>query len=128
MFTSVPLTETIDIILDRVYNRKEISTILTKNEMKKLLTLCTKNVHFTLNNEIYVQNDGVTMGFSLRPILANAFFVELKNMLIPRLQKHIKICRCYVDDTFTYVKNESIKYVLTTLHSFHPNISFTYEK
>ena len=44
LFTSVPLTETIDIILDRVYNRKEISTVLTKNEMKKLLTLCTKNV------------------------------------------------------------------------------------
>ena len=128
MFTSVPLTETIDIILDRVYNRKEISTILTKNEMKKLLTLCTKNVHFTLNNEIYVENDGVSMGFSLGPILANAFFVELKNSLIPRLQKHIKIWRCYVDDTFTYVKNESIKYVLTTLYSFHPNISFTYEK
>ena len=50
LFTSVPLTETIDIILDRVYNRKEILTkiVLTKNEMKKLLTLCTKNVHFTL--------------------------------------------------------------------------------
>ena len=44
LFTSVPLTETIDIILDRVYNRREISTVLTKNEMKKLLTLCTKNV------------------------------------------------------------------------------------
>ena len=44
LFTSVPLTETIDIILDRVYNRKQISTVLTKNEMKKLLTLCTKNV------------------------------------------------------------------------------------
>ena len=34
LFTSVPLTETIDIILDRVYNRKEISTVLTKNEIK----------------------------------------------------------------------------------------------
>ena len=29
LFTSVPLTETIDIILGRVYNRKEISTVLT---------------------------------------------------------------------------------------------------
>ena len=36
LFTSIPLTETIDIILDRVYNRKEISTVSTKNEMKKL--------------------------------------------------------------------------------------------
>ena len=34
LFTSVPLTETIDIILNCFYNRKEISTVLTKNEMK----------------------------------------------------------------------------------------------
>ena len=65
-FTSVQLTETIDIILGRVYNRKEISTVLTNYEMKKMLTLCTKSVHFTLNNEIYVQNDGVANGFLSR--------------------------------------------------------------
>ena len=112
MFTSVPLTETIDIILDRVYNRKEISAVLTKNEMKKLLTLFTKSVHFILNNEIYVQNDGVAVG----PILANLFMVELENTLIPRLHQHIKIWRRYVDDTFAYVKNESIDYALTTLN------------
>ena len=36
LFTSVPLTATIDIILDSVHNRKEKSNTLTKNEMKKL--------------------------------------------------------------------------------------------
>ena len=66
--TSVPLTKTIDITLDRVHNRKEIPIKLTKNEMKKFLTLCSKNVHFTLNNEIYVQNNGVAMGSPLGPI------------------------------------------------------------
>ena len=100
LFTSVPLTETIDIILDRVYNRKEISTALTKNEIKKMLTLCTKNVHFTLNNEIYVQNDGVAIGPPLGPILANVFMI---NTLVPRLHQHIKKWRRYVDDTFVYV-------------------------
>ena len=128
LFTSVPLTKTIDIILDRVYNCEEISTVLTKNEMKKLLILCTKNVHFTLNNEIFVQNDGFAMGSLLEPILANVFTVELENTLVPRLHQHVKKWRRYVDDAFAYVKNESIDYVLTTLYSFHPNISFNYEK
>ena len=59
--------------------------------MENLLTLCTKNVHFTLNNKIYVQNDGVAMGSPLEPILANAFMLELENTLIPRLQQHVKI-------------------------------------
>ena len=54
--------------------------------------------------------------------------VEVENTLIPRLHQHIKIWRCYVDDTFAYVKNESINYVSTALNSFHPNISFNYEK
>ena len=128
LFASVPLTEIIDIILDRVYNRKEISTVVTRNEMKKFLTLCTKDVHFILNNETYVQNDGVAKGSPLGPILAKVFMVELEITLVPRLHQHIKKCRSYVDDTFGYVKNESIDYVLTTLKSFHPNISFTYEK
>ena len=127
-FTSVPLTETIDITLGRNYNRKEISTVLTKNEMKKLLIFCTKNVHFTLNNEIYVQNDGATIESPLGSILANVLMVELENALVPTLHQHVKKWRRYVDDTFAYVRNESIDYVLTTLNSFHPNISFTYKQ
>ena len=82
LFTSVSLKKTVDVILLRVCNREEISAVLTKNELKKLLTLCTKNVHFTQNNEIYVQNDGVAMGSPLGPILANVFMIKLENTLV----------------------------------------------
>ena len=34
----------------------------------------------------------------------------------------------YVDDTISYVKVGCIENVLNTLHSFHANISFTYEQ
>ena len=71
--------------MDSVCNRNKISTVLTKHEMKNLLILCTKNVHFTLNNEIFVQNNGVAMDFPLGPILANVFMMELENTLVPRL-------------------------------------------
>ena len=96
--------------------------------MKKLLTLCTKNVHFTLNNEIYIQNDGVAMESPLGPILANVFIVELENTLVPRLHEHVKKWKHFVDETFAYVRNESIDYVLTTLNSFNPDLNVTYEK
>ena len=96
--------------------------------MKKLLTLCTKNVHFTLNNEIYIQNDGVAMESPLGPILANVFIMELENTLVPRLHEHVKKWKHFVDDTFAYVRNESIDYVLTTLNSFNPDLNVTYEK
>ena len=46
--------------------------------MKKLLTLCTKNLHFLFNNEIYIQIDGVAMGSPLGPVIAHIFMVDLK--------------------------------------------------
>ena len=67
------------------------------------------------------------MGSPPGPILAPVFMVELENKLILRLHQHIKIGRRYIDDTFAYVINESTDYVLTTLNSFHPNISLTYK-
>ena len=44
LFTNVPLDRTIDIILGRIYDHKELDTSITKSEMKEMLTLCTKNV------------------------------------------------------------------------------------
>ena len=80
--------------------------------MKNMLTLCPKYAHFTLNNEIYVQNDGIDIGSPQEPISANAFMVELENTLVPRLHQYVKKWRRYVDDTFAYIRNESIDYVL----------------
>ena len=62
LFTNVPLSDTIDLILRRIYIDMEIDTTIPKREMKDLLYLCTKNVHFSFNGEIYVQIDGVAMG------------------------------------------------------------------
>ena len=76
--------------------------------MKKLLILFTKNVHFILNNGIYVQNNGATMGFPLGPIIANVFMVALENTLVPRLHQHVKKWTHYVNDFCAYVKTESI--------------------
>ena len=115
LFTSMLLEKTIAIALERLYLRKEIVTILTKNKMKNPLILCTQNVHFTFNNEIYIQNDGVVMGSPLGPILAETFMVELESALVPKLKQHIKNWRHYGDDTFLYVKNGSIEYVLSVL-------------
>ena len=38
--------------------------------MRDLLLLCTKNVHFSYNGDIYTKPDGVAMGLPLGPVLA----------------------------------------------------------
>ena len=61
LFTNVPLEETIDIAIKRMYNKNEISTNILKQEMNELLYFCAKNAHFTMNSKAYVQIGGVAM-------------------------------------------------------------------
>ena len=65
LYTNVPLETTIDIILRRIYTNHELTTSLTKKEIKELLLLCIKIVHFTFNGQIYLQVDGGSNG--IRP-------------------------------------------------------------
>ena len=95
--------------------------------MKESLFLCTKNVHFSFNNQIYIQVDGVAMGSPLGPVLANIFMVELESSIIPTLNDQIKLWKRFVDDTYCFAKCEYTNNILSTLNSFHPNIKFTIE-
>ena len=128
LFTNVPLDRTIDIILGRVYDHKELDTSITKSEMKEMLTLCTKNVHFTYNRKIFVQTDSVAMGSLLGRVSADIFMTELEKALLRDIYiHHIKCWKRYVDDTISYVKIGSVKHVLCLLNSFDENIQFTSE-
>ena len=128
LFTLVPLEHTIDVIIKRIYEKHELTTVFTKTEMKKLLTICTKNMHFSFNNDIYIQIDGDVMDSPLGPVIANVFMVELERVLVPKLNDHVKIWRRFVDNTFAYAKCSLIEYVLSVLNSFHDNIKFTYKQ
>ena len=60
-YTSVSLKYTIEIIIKQIFEHHENKTTFAKSEMNKLLALCTKNIHFSFNNEIYIQTDRVAM-------------------------------------------------------------------
>ena len=51
--------------------------------MKELLTLCTKNVHFRFNSQVYQQNDGIEMESPLRTVIDVTFMVELDTQIVP---------------------------------------------
>ena len=93
--------------------------------MKELLLLCTNNVHFTCNGQIYIQVEGVAMGSPLAPLLADIFMIELERSLVPNLSE-IKFWRCYVDNTICFVKIESNGYIISVLNSLHKNIQFKF--
>ena len=76
LFTNVPLKYTIDLVLKRIFDNHEISTSVTRNEMRKILLLCTKNVHVTFRDVVYLQTDGVAICSPLGIVLAGTFMVD----------------------------------------------------
>ena len=127
LFTNVPLEKTIDIILKKVYREKLIKTKIKRNDMKELLYLCTKEGHFTFNDEIYMQTDGVMMGSPLGSLIANIFMCELENHLVPTMDNVLEGWTRYVDDTFAFIEPGSTQEVLQKLNSYDPKIQFTFE-
>ena len=78
----------------------------------------TKNVQSSFNNNLYIPLDGVVTGSSFGPVVDNIFLVELKSILVPKLDDHVKNRRSFVYETFAYAKHGSSEYVLSVLNSF----------
>ena len=101
LFTNVPLQRTINIILDRVYNNKLVTTQLKKPTLKKLIKDTCSKIVFSANNKLYQQTDGVSMGSSLGLLLANIIMTEMEKAIIKK----------FVDEGFYYFMG-----VMSTTH------------
>ena len=130
LFTNVPLNKTINVALDRIYDEKLIKTKLKRRTLKKLLLdACTKTA-FSFNNVIYEQIDGVSMGSSLGPTLANLIMTELEKVVVDKLIQSgiVKFYIRYVDDTLLLAKPEHFDEILRKMNSFDNNLQFTIDR
>ena len=104
LFTQVPVTDTVDIILQHAYHHETFKPPhIPKQIMKQLLITCTTQTPFRhVDGSIYLQKDGVSMGSPLGPLFANFYMANLENSVIPTIDSHERpliYCR-YVDDIF----------------------------
>ena len=129
LFTNVPLAKTINIILNRVYDQNLMETKLKRRTLKKLISDTSKKTTFSFNNQLYEQCDGVSMGSSLGPVLANIIMTELEIVIVRNLiaDGTVAFYARYVDDTLLLIKPENVQKVLMKLNSFHKSLNFTFD-
>ena len=77
LFTNVPLDETIQICLAKLYALPDPPT-LPRSVLKVLLEFATKKRHFISDGQYYDQIDGVAMGSPLGHVLANIFMCHFE--------------------------------------------------
>ena len=95
--------------------------------MKKLLLdSCTKTA-FSVDNVLYEQCDGVSMGSSLGPVLARIILTEFEILIVkPLIVKPLLQFYCrYVDDTLVLIKKDKLQHVLNSFNSFDKNLRFS---
>ena len=102
LFTNIPLYETINICVDRVFQNKGKVKGLLKRHFIKLLMLAVKSSCFVFNDIYYKQIDGIAMVSPLGPTFANLILVYYEHKWLDNcpLQFKSKFYCCYVDNIF----------------------------
>jgi PHD/YefM family antitoxin component YafN of YafNO toxin-antitoxin module len=130
LFTNVPVDETINLILKKVYHDKRHTPLdIPEATLKKLLVTCTKEApFFSPKGEMYVQIDGVAMGSPLGPLFANFYLGSIEEKVFQQ-HKDLKpslYCR-YVDDIFLTVSDHNQLDTLKNIFESNSCLKFTYE-
>ena len=131
LFTNVPTEETIEIIINAVYNHPTLPPPPLKTDtMRKLLQVCTSETPFHFCGKTYVQIDGVSIGSPLGPTFADFYMSYLENTLLQqqhRVSNPIFYVR-YVDDILAIFKSQNhIRFFVNRLKS-HSILNFTTEE
>ena len=132
LFTNIPVEETIDIILDKIFTEPDlIYHNFNRTNFKKLIELAVLDTAFIFNGNAFKQVEGICMGSPLGPCLANIFMCSLEESMLEDcpLRFHPLHYNRYVDDTFVLFRNEyDANCFLDFANLRHSNIKFTIEK
>ena len=84
---------------------------------------------FVFQGKVYYQFDGVAMGNSLGPILANIFMAHLEETYIIGSPHCPEFYRRYVDDTFCLFRSQTdVRLFHEFINTLHPSIKFDIEE
>ena len=129
LYTNVPVSETIDIVLKHVYENSNIAPPkIPRQALRSLLEICTKKAPFkNINGDIYLQTDGLAMGGPLSCTLANFYMCEVENKIMGSLDNKPHLYARFVDDIFLEIDNENQLINLKNIFIQESKMNFTHE-
>ena len=76
---------------------------------------------------MYEQADGVSMGGSMKPVLANIIMTKCEKVIVNQLIENniVKFYIKYVDDILLVLRKKDIDIILNKFNSFNKNLKFT---
>ena len=125
LFTNIPLKETINYIIHKIYNQKLLKPICKKLIFKQLLYKLTTDCMIQFNQSFYKQIDGCSVSGALSVILADIHMVRteievLKSMNPPFYKQ-------FVDYIYSRRNKSQQDVLFEASNNFHPNIKLTIE-
>lgn len=131
LFPSVPSNECLPLIRD-ILASVDLNSEFVDMYMDCLM-VCLNQNFFKFDNKFYKQEDGLSMGNSLSPLLSEIFLDNMERNYIAKntiFQNNIIAWYRYVDDIFCIFNgNENqLNDFLIFINNIHNSINFTFEK
>ena len=126
MFNSIPIELVVKSIKKRWNNIKNYTKLPLK-EFLNGLDVLMNSLYFKFDNKFYKQTNGLPMGLSLSPIIADIVIQDLQEQVLLKYQNYILFYKRYVDDSCIILNKRYLKHTLDMFYNFSNRVKFTHE-
>ena len=82
LFTNIPVDETINHIINKIYQKKKLPQICDKTIFKRLLLNLTTEVSFQCNYKLFKQTDSCRMGGPLSVTVSDIYMIRMETDVV----------------------------------------------
>ena len=125
LFTNIPVDETINYIINEIYQKKKLAHICSKTIFKRLLYKLTTEVSFQFNYKLFKQTDGCTMGGPLSVTLSDIHKIRMETDAVVPIRPIFY--KRYVDDIYIRRQKNTCNVLYNAINNYNPKIKLTIE-
>ena len=125
LFTNIPVDETINYIINEIYQKKKLPQICSKTIFKRLLYKLTTEVSFQFNYKLFKQTDGYIKGGPLSVTLSDIHMIRMETDAVVPIRPIFY--KRYVDDIYNRRQKNTCDVLCNAINNYHPKIKLTIE-